>query len=76
MADTMRIAFLTGLAALAAGFQGWALKRTNAVERTMFLAAGIALVDPAMAADLVGIGLVIVALTMQHFRRAPLPAGL
>src|SRR4029453_18782370 len=29
-----------GVAALAAGFQGWALKRANAVERVMFLVAG------------------------------------
>ncbi|MDF2462924.1 MAG: putative permease, fused integral rane protein [Ramlibacter sp.] len=63
-----------GVAALAAGFQGWALKRTNAFERMMFLAAGIALVYPTAASDLLGMGLVIAALAMQYFRRAPLPA--
>jgi TRAP-type uncharacterized transport system fused permease subunit len=63
-----------GVAALAAGFQGWALKRTNTVERAMFLAAGFALVYPTMAADLLGIGLVLAALALQFFRGRPVPA--
>src|SRR3569623_182282 len=57
-----------GVAALAAGFQGWALKRTTTVERVMFLAAGFALVYPTAIADLIGIGLVIAALALQFFR--------
>jgi TRAP transporter 4TM/12TM fusion protein len=63
-----------GVAALAAGFQGWALKRTTPIERVMLLVAGFALVYPTMAADLLGIGLVVAALAMQFFRRSPLPA--
>ena len=35
-----------GIAALAAGFQGWALLRTNVVERLMLIVAGFALVYP------------------------------
>src|SRR5512133_1581081 len=60
-----------GVAALAAGFQGWALKRANWLERAMFLAAGFALVYPTTTADIVGIGLVVVALALQYFRAGP-----
>ena len=63
-----------GVAALAAGFQGWALKQTTMVERTMLLVAGFALVYPTMVADLVGIGLVLAALALQCLRREPAPA--
>jgi TRAP transporter 4TM/12TM fusion protein len=58
-----------GIAALAGGFQGWALKRTTAIERWMLIAAGIALVYPGRVADAIGFGLVIAALAMQYFRR-------
>jgi TRAP-type uncharacterized transport system fused permease subunit len=57
-----------GVAALAAGFQGWAFKRTTLVERCMFVAAGFALVYPGAVADLVGFGLAAVALALQYFR--------
>lgn len=57
-----------GVAALAAGFQGWALKRTNGLERAMFVVAGLALVYPTPVADLVGVALVAVALALQYFR--------
>ena len=65
-----------GIAAIAAGFQGWALKRTTALERTLFIVAGFALVYPGLVADLVGFGLVAAALAMQWLRKeapAPLP---
>ncbi len=58
-----------GIAALAGGFQGWALKRTTAFERWMLITAGIALVYPGRVADAIGFGLVIAALAMQYFRR-------
>ena len=63
-----------GVAALAAGFQGWALKQTTMVERTMLLVAGFALVYPTMVADLVGIGLVLAALALQYLRNEPASA--
>ena len=63
-----------GVAALAAGFQGWALKKATRVERLMLLVAGFALVYPTVAADLVGIALVIAALALQYLRRRPVPA--
>jgi TRAP-type uncharacterized transport system fused permease subunit len=63
-----------GVAALAAGFQGWAFKKTTMIERAMFTVAGFALVYPTVTGDLIGIGLVAAALAMQYFRREPLPA--
>ena len=50
-------------------FQGWTIKRTTRLEQAMFLFAGFALVYPGALADLIGFGLVAVALAMQYFRR-------
>jgi TRAP transporter 4TM/12TM fusion protein len=63
-----------GVAALAAGFQGWALKKATPLERLMLLVAGFALVYPTVAADLIGITLVIAALALQYLRGRPVPA--
>jgi TRAP transporter 4TM/12TM fusion protein len=57
-----------GVAALAAGFQGWALKRATMIERLMLIVAGFALVYPTAMADVLGIGLVIAALALQYLR--------
>ena len=58
-----------GVAALAGGFQGWALKRMTELERWMLIVAGFALMYPSGMADLIGFGLVTTALAMQFFRR-------
>ena len=63
-----------GIAALAAGFQGWALKRTTLIERGMLIVAGFALVYPSLWADALGAGLIVAALTMQTLRKTPLAA--
>lgn len=63
-----------GIAALAGGFQGWALKRTTLPERWMLIVAGFALVYPSVVADVTGFGLVIAVLAMQYFRRQLQPA--
>jgi TRAP transporter 4TM/12TM fusion protein len=65
-----------GIAALAAGFQGWALKRTTLAERVMLLVAGFALVYPGAIADLIGFGLVVIALVMQYLRKDIQPNSL
>ena len=62
-----------GIAALAAGFQGWALKRTTLAERWMLIVAGFALVYPSAAADAIGFGLLLAALAMQFLRREMQP---
>jgi TRAP-type uncharacterized transport system fused permease subunit len=58
-----------GVAALAGGFQGWALKRMTLLERWMLIVAGFALMYPSGMADLIGFGLVTASLAMQYFRR-------
>ena len=63
-----------GVAALAAGFQGWALKKATPLERVMLIVAGFALVYPTVAADLLGIALVLTALALQYLRGRPVPA--
>lgn len=63
-----------GIAALAAGFQGWALRRTTRLERVLLIVAGFALAYPSFIADIVGLGLVVAVLAMQYLRRVPQPA--
>jgi TRAP-type uncharacterized transport system fused permease subunit len=60
---------VVGIAALAGGFQGWALIRTNLIERVMLIVAGFALVYPTVTADLIGFGLAVVVIVMQVLRR-------
>jgi TRAP transporter 4TM/12TM fusion protein len=57
-----------GIAALAAGFQGWMFLRTTIVERAMLLVSGFALVYPGTVSDVIGFGLLIAAVTMQQLR--------
>jgi TRAP transporter 4TM/12TM fusion protein len=64
-----------GITALAAGFQGWALIKTNPIERWMLIIAGFALVYPTGIADLIGFGLVAAALGLQVMRRRALPVA-
>jgi TRAP transporter 4TM/12TM fusion protein len=63
-----------GIMALAAGFQGWALKRTTWIERGLFIVAGFALAYPTGLADAIGFGLVVLAVLMQLMRRQVQPA--
>jgi TRAP transporter 4TM/12TM fusion protein len=58
-----------GIAALAAGFQGWAFKQTTVAERWMLIIAGFALVYPSIIADGIGFGLVVAVLAMQYVRK-------
>jgi TRAP transporter 4TM/12TM fusion protein len=65
-----------GIAALAAGFQGWALLRTTKIERALLIAAGFALAYPSWMADVGGIVVVVLVLVVQVLRgrRQPQPA--
>ncbi len=60
---------LVGIFALAAGMDGWMFKRANAWERIILIAAGVALVYPALTFDAVGLGLVGIAVFSQKFLR-------
>jgi TRAP-type uncharacterized transport system fused permease subunit len=64
-----------GIAALAGGFQGWALIKTNLLERWMLIIAGFALVYPTSTADLIGFGFVVAALALQFLRRSGTPVA-
>ncbi|HZY16617.1 MAG TPA: TRAP transporter fused permease subunit [Ramlibacter sp.] len=57
-----------GIAALAAGFQGWALRRTSFLERWLLIIAGFALAYPSWVADLAGLVLVGGVLAVQLLR--------
>ncbi len=79
-ADWTSIAWVTFSAALSigaigAGFQGWALKKLNIIERCLLIVAGFAIVLPGTTPDLVGFGCIIVVLAMQLLRRGPRPAA-
>ena len=56
-----------GIAAIAGGFQGWALRRATALERVLLIVAGVALVYPGVVADVVGVVLIVAVLAMQWF---------
>ncbi len=62
-----------GIAAIAAGFQGWALKRATVIERLLLLVAGFLLVLPGAFTDAAGFACIGVALLMQWLRRDPAP---
>ena len=72
-ADWWSIAGITftaavGIASIAAGFQGWAFRRTTTPERVLFIIAGFALVLPGTITDLIGFGCVATALALQGLR--------
>jgi len=62
-----------GIAAIAGGFQGWALRRATPPERVMLIVAGVALVYPGALADLGGTTLIVAVLAMQRLLSAPAP---
>lgn len=63
-----------GIAALAAGFQGWAIRKASWVERALLIVAGFLLAYPGWMADVVGISLVVVVTLMQVLRPQLQPA--
>jgi TRAP transporter 4TM/12TM fusion protein len=57
------------IAALAAGLQGWALGKTNALERAMLVVGGLLVISPVNSLDVVGVGIALGALALQLLRR-------
>jgi TRAP transporter 4TM/12TM fusion protein len=65
-----------GVVALAAGLEGYLLRTASRLERAMFLAAGLLLIDPQLVTDLLGLALLGAALLAQRLRRPdPVVAG-
>ncbi len=65
-------AILTGLLgtmALAAAVQGWFLKGATLIERFLLLAAALTLIKPGWETDLIGFGLLFLALIIQFTKR-------
>jgi TRAP-type uncharacterized transport system fused permease subunit len=56
------------IAALAAGLQGWLLRRTGWFERVLLIAGGLLVISPVNSLDFVGVGLASIALVMQIAR--------
>jgi TRAP transporter 4TM/12TM fusion protein len=58
-----------GVVALAAGLEGYLLRTATWLERGLLLAAALLLIDPQLVTDLLGLGLLGVALLGQKLRR-------
>jgi TRAP transporter 4TM/12TM fusion protein len=67
------ISAIAGIAALAAGAQGWLFKRTIRFERSLLVLAGLCLIYTTLFTDLIGAVLLALAVASQLLRRAPAP---
>lgn len=64
-----------GIAAIAAGFQGWAWLKTTLFERILFIVSGFALVYPSMSSDALGVIFIALALLSQYLRTQRIKVG-
>jgi TRAP transporter 4TM/12TM fusion protein len=64
-----------GIAAIAAGFQGWAWLKTTLFERALFVISGFALVYPSASSDLIGVVFIAIALASQYLRTQKMKAA-
>jgi TRAP-type uncharacterized transport system fused permease subunit len=66
-ADVVKVLItaMAGLAALAAGINGWAIRKTTVLERAALIIAGILLIYPAATLDLFAAALVAGVLALQ-----------
>jgi TRAP-type uncharacterized transport system fused permease subunit len=63
------------IAALAAGLQGWALRKTNGLERSMLVIGGLLVIAPSDTFDVVGVAIAVGAIVLQVIRgRVAAPA--
>jgi TRAP transporter 4TM/12TM fusion protein len=65
---TVCVTAMIGIAALAAGVQGWMFRKTTGIERWLLILAGLALVYPRAAFDYIGFVLIAIVLVSQKFR--------
>jgi TRAP-type uncharacterized transport system fused permease subunit len=63
------------IASLAAGLQGWLLKKTNFFERALLVLAGLLVIIPVNSLDAVGVGMFasVFVIQMLRHRRVPVP---
>ncbi|HET9581015.1 MAG TPA: TRAP transporter fused permease subunit [Usitatibacter sp.] len=63
------------IAALAAGLQGWILRKASWFERLLLIGGGLLVISPVNQLDFAGVALVLIAVTVQFVRRRqPVPA--
>ena len=62
-----------GVIALAAGLEGQFLRPATWLERGLFIAAALLLIDPGLTTDVVGFGLLLLGLLLQRLRPASAP---
>ena len=62
-----------GVIALAAGLEGQFLRPATWLERGLFIAAALLLIDPGLTTDVVGFGLLALGLLLQRLRPASAP---
>jgi TRAP transporter 4TM/12TM fusion protein len=74
--DVAWVVFLifVAIAALAAGLQGWLIRKTTLFERALLVAAGLLVIIPAGNVDAVGVGLLALAFIVQMLRHRSAPA--
>jgi TRAP transporter 4TM/12TM fusion protein len=66
-----------GIFALASGTEGWLVKRSGWFERALCIIASFFLIDPGLATDLAGIGLLLIVFIFQFIHRPNnTPAGM
>ncbi len=61
------ITALIGMIGIAAGMTGWFSTRANVLERILFIAAGLMLIDPSFMTDVIGIGGISLLAAYQRF---------
>jgi TRAP-type uncharacterized transport system fused permease subunit len=64
-----------GVVALAAGLEGYILRPATWIERGLFLAAALLLIDPGLVTDLLGVLLLTIGLGVQKLRPLRAPAA-
>jgi TRAP-type uncharacterized transport system fused permease subunit len=64
-----------GVVALAAGLEGYFVRNATWLERGLFLAAALLLIDPGLITDLIGLGLLGIGVGLQKLRPLPVAAG-
>ena len=63
-----------GVVALAAGLEGYFLRTASWLERALFLASALLLIDPHVTTDIIGISILGAGLLLQKMRRVSSPA--
>jgi TRAP transporter 4TM/12TM fusion protein len=65
---------MVGVIALAAGLEGYFIRPATWLERALFVAAALLLIDPQLVTDAIGVALLLVAIGLQRLRPAPVTA--